>query len=121
MAHPDVIKKHGITTTLPIERLYTEAAEALSRAGVAIEINTSGLRKTAAEIYPALPFLRACAERGVAVTLGSDAHAPREVGMDFDLALGLLERAGISEIAIFEGRARTMTRVADLWGGGDET
>ena len=121
MAHPDIIKKHGITTTLPVERLYEEAAEALSSAGVAIEINTSGLRRTTAEIYPALPFLRACAGRGVAVTLGSDAHAPQEVGMDFDLALTLLERAGISEIATFEGRTRTMTNIADLWGGGAGT
>jgi histidinol-phosphatase (PHP family) len=121
MAHPDIIKKHGITTTLPIGRLYAEAAEALSRAGVAIEINTSGLRKTAAEIYPALPFLRACAERGVVVTLGSDAHAPREVGMDFDLALGLLEKAGIREIATFEGRARVMVSIADIMDGGAGT
>lgn len=121
MAHPDIIKKHGITTTLPVERLYTEAAEALSRAGVAIEVNTSGLRRTAAEIYPALPFLRACVERGVAVTLGSDAHAPREVGMDFDLALAVLDRAGVFEIATFEGRTRTMRSVAELRRGEAET
>jgi len=111
MAHPDIIKKHGITTTLPIERMYADAAGALSKAGVAIEINTSGFRRKAAEAYPALPFLRACVERGVAVTLGSDAHTPREVGMDFDLALRLLKRAGVSEIVTFEGRRRTMKSV----------
>lgn len=108
MAHPDLVKKHGITTALPLERMYCDAAEALAEADVAVEVNTSGLRKAALDIYPTLPFLRACAERGVAVTLGSDAHAPGQVGMDFDLALRLLRRAGVREIATFESRRRTM-------------
>jgi len=118
MAHPDIIKKHGITTRLPLGRMYADAADALASAGVAIEINTSGLRRPTVEIYPALPFLMACAGRGVPVTLGSDAHAPREVGMDFDLALRLLGRAGIREIAVFEGRRRSQKSVADLVGRG---
>ena len=108
MAHPDLVKKHGITTRLPLERMYREAAEAMADAGVAVEVNTSGLRKAALDIYPTLPFLTACADMGVAVTLGSDAHAPGQVGMDFDLALRLLRRAGVREIATFESRRRTM-------------
>ena len=111
MAHPDIIKKHGLTTTLPLGTLYSEAADALARAGVAIEINTSGLRRPAAEVYPSLAFLRAFAARDVPVTLGSDAHAPAHVGFDFDKALGLLELAGITEIATFEGRRRTMRSI----------
>jgi histidinol-phosphatase (PHP family) len=112
MAHPDLVKKHGIMTRRPIGDLYRGAADALASAGVAIEINTSGLRKTALDLYPAFPFLRLCAERGVAVTLGSDAHAPGQVGMDFDLAVELLEKAGIREIATYKGRKRTMRAVA---------
>jgi len=111
MAHPDLVKKHGITTRRPIEDLYRGAADALASADVAIEINTSGLRKTAVDLYPAFPFLKLCGERGVAVTLGSDAHAPGQVGMDFDLALGLLEKAGIGEIATYDRRKRTMRAV----------
>jgi histidinol-phosphatase (PHP family) len=111
MAHPDLVKKHGIRTRLPLGDMYAEAARCLSDAGVAIEVNTSGLRKRALETYPSLPFLRACAARGVPVTLGSDAHAAEQVGMDFDIALGLLRRAGISEIATFEGRQRTLRTV----------
>jgi histidinol-phosphatase (PHP family) len=111
MAHPDIIKKHGLNTTLPLDGFYSDAADALARAGVAIEINTSGLRRPAVEAYPSLPFLRACAARGVPVTLGSDAHSPHHVGLDFDRALGLLERAGITEIATFEGRRRTMRSI----------
>ena len=108
MAHPDLVKKHGIGTTLPLERLYARAADALRAADIAVEINTSGLRKTALEIYPALPFVEACARRGVPITLGSDAHSPDQVGMDFDLAIDLLRRAGVRSIATFEGRRRTM-------------
>ena len=83
-----------------------------AEADVAIEVNTSGLRKSALDLYPAFPFLAACAERGVPVTLGSDAHSPDQVGMDFDLAVGLLRRAGITEIATFEGRRRTVRTIA---------
>ena len=108
MAHPDLVKKHGIDTTLAIEELYCEAAAAAARADVAIEVNTSGLRKRALDLYPSLPFLRVCAECGVAVTLGSDAHAPDQVGMDFDLAVGFLRKAGIEEIATFESRKRRL-------------
>jgi histidinol-phosphatase (PHP family) len=114
MAHPDLVKKHGITTSGPIGELYRSAADALAATGVAIEINTSGLRKTALDLYPALPFLKLCGERGVAVTLGSDAHAPAQVGMDFDLAVGLLRKAGLSEIATFKSRKRTARRISGV-------
>ncbi len=108
MAHPDLVKKHGARTSLPVERMYETAAETLARADVAIEINSSGLRKRVVELYPTLDFLSICALHGVAVTLGSDAHSPIQVGMDFDLSLKHLRRAGITEIASFEGRKRTM-------------
>jgi histidinol-phosphatase (PHP family) len=114
MAHPDLVKKHGIETNLAIDEMYRQAAEELARAEVAIEVNTSGLRKQAVDLYPSLPFLQACSDRGVVVTLGSDAHVPHHVGMDFDLALGLLEKAGISEIATFDSRNRRMRPLADV-------
>jgi histidinol-phosphatase (PHP family) len=108
MAHPDLVKKHGVTTDIPLRPMYEAAADALARADVAIEVNSSGLRQQTVELYPALDFLSVCASRGVAVTLGSDAHSPGQVGMDFDLSLKHLRRAGVSEIASFAGRKRTM-------------
>jgi len=108
MAHPDLVKKHGARTSLPVNRMYDAAADALARADVAIEVNSSGLRKRIVELYPTLDFLSTCASRGVAVTLGSDAHSPGQVGMDFDLSLRHLARAGVAEIASFSARARTM-------------
>jgi len=108
MAHPDLVKKHGIVSSGPLEDMYETAARALKESGVAIEVNTSGLRVRAVEAYPSPSFLRACARHAVPVTLGSDSHAPHQVGMDFDIALRLLAGAGITEIATFERRKRTM-------------
>ena len=108
MAHPDLVKKHGIVSRGPLEDMYETAARAVAEAGVAIEIYTSGLRVRAVEAYPSPRFLRACARHAVPVTLGSDAHAPHQVGMDFDIALRLLADAGITRIATFERRDRVM-------------
>ena len=36
---------------------------------------------------------------GVAVTFGSDAHRPQEVGRDFDHAVALAQAAGYTEFA----------------------
>jgi histidinol-phosphatase (PHP family) len=108
MAHPDLVKKHGIVSSLPLKEMYEEAARVLKEADVAIEVNTSGLRVRVAESYPHPTLLGACARQGVPVTLGSDAHRPWQVGADFDIALRLLRRAGIREIATFERRTRTM-------------
>ena len=113
MAHPDLVKKHGLETSLEVRDLYREAAQEAARADVAIEINTSGLRKTALDLYPSREFLAACAEQGVPVALGSDAHAPGQVGMDFDLAVGFLQDAGIAEIATFESRRRSLRPLSE--------
>jgi len=108
MAHPDLVKKHGIVTSVPVDDMYEAAARTLAEANVAIEVNTSGIRKRVVEPYPSLGFLKACAREGVPVTLGSDAHVPAQVGMDFDVALELLSAAGIREIATFERRKLTL-------------
>jgi histidinol-phosphatase (PHP family) len=44
---------------------------------------------------------------GVPVTLGSDAHAPTEVGYCFDEARTTLRAVGYERLAWFEGRKMT--------------
>jgi histidinol-phosphatase (PHP family) len=67
-------------------------------------VSTAGLRKPVGELYPHPDFLAACHDRGVPVTLGSDAHTPDLVGCDFDRARELLQAAGYDTITIFEQR-----------------
>jgi histidinol-phosphatase (PHP family) len=52
----------------------------------------------------------------VPITLGSDAHHPREVGMDFDRAVELLRRVGYTRIATYERRRRKMVSIAGAGG-----
>lgn len=104
MGHVDLVKKFGHR---PVENLRDEiekTAKVFKETGMAIEINTAGLRKPVKEIYPALDILKIYADAGVALTFGSDAHNPDDVGRDFDQALDLARAAGYTEYVLFKER-----------------
>jgi histidinol-phosphatase (PHP family) len=104
MAHPDLVKKFGHRATYVLQEEYARTAEAFARAHVALEVNTAGLRKPVAEIYPHVELLRACARFGVPVTVGADAHDPVDVAKDFEAAAGLLRQCGYTHVCVFEKR-----------------
>ncbi|MBE0475767.1 MAG: histidinol-phosphatase HisJ family protein [Coriobacteriia bacterium] len=104
MAHPDLVKKFGHRPGFDALPLYEEAASVFAGAGVAVEVNTAGLRKPVGEAYPSLDFLAACRRAGVSVVTGSDAHHPLEVGFRLDAAEELLRAAGYESIAVVRGR-----------------
>ncbi len=107
LAHPDLAKIFGRRPAPELlAALHEQAAASIAAAGVAIEISTAGLRKRVGELYPDLGFLRACLDRGVPVTIASDAHVPRLVGEGFDQAIALARTAGCETVSVFEGRAR---------------
>jgi histidinol-phosphatase (PHP family) len=109
MAHPDLVKKFGYrpSSELGLAALYERAADTFRRAGVCVEVNTAGLQKPCAEIYPALELLQACRRVGVPATLGSDAHQPEHVGLCFEAGVAHLRAAGYDELTAFAGRTRT--------------
>jgi histidinol-phosphatase (PHP family) len=110
MAHCDLTKRFGYR--LPGNPLaeYRETAAAFARAGVLVELNTSGLRSPASEIHPALDFLGALNEAGVGITLGSDAHHPDHVGFGLDFALEWARRAGYEAIHVWAAPGRFVPR-----------
>ena len=71
-----------------------------------MEINTSGWDKPCAEQYPSLEILRRAVGRGIAITAGSDAHAPEEVGRKFGSLRALLDKLGVNTLARFENLER---------------
>jgi histidinol-phosphatase (PHP family) len=111
LAHPDLIKIWGPRRPLPegdLRRFYDLAMEGIAESQIAVEVSTAGLRKPVAELYPAPAFLEMCVDAGCPVALSSDAHVPGDVGRDYEVALELLERVGVGELAVFERRVRRL-------------
>jgi len=81
-------------------------------ADVVPEINTSTLRQGLDEPMPSSSTIERYAELGGTCTsLGSDAHVSRDIGAGFDQALGLMDRAGISRLAVHRERQRELAPV----------
>lgn len=87
IGHCDLVKKFGHRPTKNLEDTIRETMKAIRSNDLCVEINTSGLRKPVKEMYPSEAILDIVHELGIPITLGSDAHAPEEVGRDFDKAL----------------------------------
>jgi histidinol-phosphatase (PHP family) len=114
LAHPDLVKVFAGRVPVPegdLRRFYERAMDGIAESDVAVEVSTAGLRKPAGEIYPAPAFLEMCIDAGRPVSLSSDAHRPEELGYEYERALSLLERLGVSEIAVFERRERRLVKV----------
>jgi histidinol-phosphatase (PHP family) len=95
VAHFDLPKKNG--RKLPDEdqrKFVLPTLDRIARAGMAIEINTSGLRDKVGEIYPSPQILSWAHERDIPITFGSNAHSPGQVGADFDQAVALAREVG---------------------------
>lgn len=106
MAHPDLVKKFGHRPAGDAAYLYDEAARCFAENGVSAEVSTAGLRKPVGEIYPGEEFLEALVRHGVGLSVGSDAHAPGEVGYAFNDALRALKRAGADRVVYYEAREK---------------
>lgn len=107
LAHPDVVKVFGFRPSdeEPLRRRIVAAAQ---RNGLALEVNTNGLRKPVAELYPHPEMLRAAWSAGVPVTLASDAHVPERLGQRFADAIAAARAAGYDGYLVFERRTAHM-------------
>jgi len=114
IAHVDLVKKFGCTPAQPLTMAEHDLAQALAECGVAVEINTAGLRKPCAELYPSVSLLRELHRAGVPVTVGSDAHAPGEVGSGWTEARAALDAAGYRSVLVFRKRVAQEVGLDDL-------
>lgn len=119
LGHLDLLKKFGYHPGDSVRPELERLVERVARAGVLVEINTGGLRKPAGEAYPSAEILALLHRAGVAVTFGSDAHRPSEVGRDFEQAVRLARSAGYRSFAALEpadggGRATIVHRTLEL-------
>jgi histidinol-phosphatase (PHP family) len=108
LAHPDLVKKFGFVPAETCDDLFKDALSVVAELNLTIEINTAGLRKPVKEIYPSSRFLEIAKSFDIPISLGSDAHAPHEVGMNFKEAVELAKNSGYTHYARFAQRKRTL-------------
>ena len=106
IGHADLPKKFGIRPAQDCTPLYESFLKAAARSGVAIELNTAGLRKECREIYPCRSLLEIAFTKNVPITFGSDAHAPEEIGMNLADAVTLARSVGYTHTCRFNQRRR---------------
>ncbi|MBI2428276.1 MAG: histidinol-phosphatase HisJ [Ignavibacteriales bacterium] len=111
VGHCDLVKKFGHRPKKNIEEILRATFEVVKESGMAVEINTSGLRKPVKEVYPSEQILKIVSEFGIPLTLGSDAHTPTDVGRDFDVARELVEKYGNGKISLFSKRVRSEVKI----------
>jgi histidinol-phosphatase (PHP family) len=119
LAHADIIRRAACrrfgrqTLDLgPHETRVRRVLRAAADRGKGIEVNTSYRRKGMGAPGPSTQVLRWFRdEGGEIVTLGSDGHAPEEVGADFDWALAMVQDAGFDHLATFERRRPILRRI----------
>ena len=106
LAHADFPKRYLKDKVEPRADLLADMMAALVAKGIALELNSSPLRKGYSERYPSDLIIGAyLAAGGRAVTFGSDAHAPGDLGADFDR----LDPPAACEPSFFRGRKRVAT------------
>jgi histidinol-phosphatase (PHP family) len=107
LAHPDLVKIFGVRATdEEAHYLHIETADAVEAAGVCVEVSAAGLHKPVGVLYPDRELLAACHERGVPITLASDAHQREHVGRDVDNAAAFAREVGYETITVFDRRER---------------
>jgi histidinol-phosphatase (PHP family) len=105
LAHPDLIKFFRMRPAdEETHDLHVETVDAIGAAGVCVEVSAAGLHKPTGELYPDRSFLELCRDRGVPITLASDAHEPAHVGRDVDRAAAFAREVGYETVTVFDRR-----------------
>lgn len=107
VGHIDLPKKFGHRLKDSVLKETAQPAlDSIAAAGMAVELNTGGLRKPVKEIYPSALLLSLIREREIPICFGSDSHEPRQVGLDFDKALSLARDVGYTHFVKFRKRKK---------------
>ncbi|MBE3556851.1 MAG: histidinol-phosphatase HisJ family protein [Firmicutes bacterium] len=102
--HFDVVDKFFCGHTQLAREVAIAALEELRKAGMAIEINSSGLRYPKASPFPARWLVQEAITRHIPFVLGSDAHAPHRVGAQLHRIAAWLQSLGVTSVLRFHNR-----------------
>lgn len=107
IGHFDLIKLFKVRPRTDVRILASKALEAVKDNGLVLELNTNGRYKPVQEFYPEYKLLESIAKIEIPLTLGSDAHEPKNVGRDIPEACYLLKSLGVHHVTGFRQRSKT--------------
>ncbi|MEJ2543176.1 MAG: histidinol-phosphatase HisJ, partial [Calditrichaceae bacterium] len=84
VGHLDLIKDEDFPLLKTNKSELLDVLKCVKTQSMAVEINTSGLRKEINDTYPNLNVLPILDKYQIPVTFGSDAHKPEQVGFQFE-------------------------------------
>ncbi|MFI3206367.1 MAG: histidinol-phosphatase HisJ family protein [Clostridia bacterium] len=92
--------------------IIREIYRAIIQSGIALEMNTSGLRQDIGEVLPNTNFLKMYKDvGGELITIGSDAHTVPDLGKGLKEGFDILENIGFKYYAVYKNRKATMISV----------
>lgn len=109
LGHLDLARRYayqifGFEGSVDEPKLIDEILGNCLEAGIVPEINTSTLRQGLLAPMPSGETICRYAKLGgTMMSFGSDAHLATSVGADAEHAVGLMQKAGLTHMAIFEG------------------
>jgi histidinol-phosphatase (PHP family) len=112
IGHLDLLRKHNGQGRYFSEqeswyrRLVEESLDRIAETGITVEVNTGAMARGYTSVpYPSPWILERCADRGIPITINSDAHKPHWVDYSFTEARRLALQSGFGTIRVLrEGR-----------------
>ncbi len=103
LGHCDLPKKYGIRpkNKEKIWELQLKLLDTLEDSKMAMEINTSGFYKPVKEQYPEKKIIKEAIRCNIPICLGSDAHHPEKVAYEFQKALKMAKKLGLTNLCKF--------------------
>ncbi len=112
VGHLDLIKIWGHRPHKKSSLYYLEPVlQVIKKYGLAVEINSAGLRKTVEELYPASKLVEMMFAYNIPVTFGSDAHSPEQMGEGLIEAYRSARRAGYRYLVRIVGHEKLITSI----------
>ena len=115
VGHLEYAKRRGVPALGPfdpapyreqVSEIYLE----MIRRGIALEINSAGLRQGAGGPYPGREHIELYRSLGGRLlTFGSDAHHPNDLASDFPSVFQMAENAGFEQVTVWEKRVPRQT------------
>lgn len=104
IAHADLPKRIVESASERIDAELENTLDIFQQTQIALDVNTSGLRRFPWEVYPHPGILRRAFALNIPIVLGSDAHHPNDVAAGFTTVLGMLKNIGYTHSLKFEKR-----------------